>query len=151
MPAGVAFSPDGKLIASSTRDHSVTLWDFKSGQAILPALFGHTGRVASVAFSRDGKILATGGADGDIRLWDVDTHELLGTFQTPQQEIKAIAFRSDGEALASVEHDDSITFWSVAPDDWIKEACHLANRNLTQQEWNTYIGSRPYRRTCPNQ
>lgn len=151
MPVGVAFSPDGKLIASSTRDHSVTLWDFKSGQAILPVLFGHTGRVASVAFSRDGKILATGGADGDIRLWDVDTHELLGTFQTPQQEIKAIAFRSDGEALASVEHDDSITFWSVAPDDWIKEACHLANRNLTQQEWNTYIGSRPYRKTCPNQ
>src|SRR5262249_10344971 len=148
---GVAFSPDGKLLASSTHDYSVTLWDFKSGQAILPVLFGHTHRVASLAFSHDGKILASGGADGDIRLWDVDTHELLGTFQTQQQAVKAIAFSPDGGILASVEHDDSITFWNLAPDGWIKEACRVANRNLTQQEWNTYIGSRPYRKTCPDQ
>jgi WD40 repeat protein len=150
MPAGVAFSPGGKLMASSTRDHSVTLWDFKSGQAILPVLFGHTHRVASLAFSRDGRILASGGADGDIRLWDVDTHELLGTFQTPQQEVKAIAFSPDGGTLASVEHDDSIIFWNVAPDGWISEACRVSNRNLTPQEWNTYIGSRPYKKTCPD-
>jgi len=151
MPVGVAFSPDGKLMASSTRDHSVTLWDFKSGRAILPLLVGHTARVAGVAFSRDGKILASGGADGDIRLWDVDTHELLGTFQTQQQEVNSVVFSPDGGTLASVEHDDSITFWKVAPDSWIKEACRVANRNLTQQEWTTYIGSRPYRKTCPNQ
>jgi len=150
MPAGVAFSTDAKLMASSTRDHSVTLWDFKSGQAVLPVLFGHTGRVASVAFSRDGKILASGGADGDIRLWDVDTHELLGTLQTQQQEVNSIVFSPDGGTLASVEHDDSIIFWNVAPDGWISEACRVANRNLTPQEWNTYIGSRPYKKTCPD-
>jgi WD40 repeat protein len=148
MPVGVAFSPDGKLIASGTQDHSVTLWDFKSGQPILPILFGHTGRVASAAFSPDGKILASGGADGDIRLWDVDTHELLGTFQTPRQEINSIVFSPDGGTLVSVGHDDVITFWTVEPDGWMKEACHVANRNLTQPEWNTYIGNRPYRKTC---
>ena len=71
MPAGVGFNPDGTLLASSTRDHSVTLWNVRNGQPLPPLLYGHTQAVTGVSFSSDGKILASGSADDSIRLWDV--------------------------------------------------------------------------------
>lgn len=149
MPVGVSFNPDGTLLATSTRDHSVTIWNVRSGQPTQPLLYGHTGSVSSVAFRRDGKLLASGSADGDIRLWDVETHELLGTLSAQQKEINSIAFSSKTGDLASVGKDDSIIFWDLDFANWSSRACRLANRNLTPQEWNTYLGSSPYRKTCP--
>lgn len=84
--AGVNFNPDGTLLATSTRDHSVTIWNVRSGQTTQPLLYGHIGSVSSVAFQGDGKLLASGSADSDIRLWDVETHELLGTLSAQQKE-----------------------------------------------------------------
>jgi WD40 repeat protein len=149
MPTGVSFNPDGTLLATSTREHSVTVWNVRSGQPIQPALYGHTGAVSSVAFRRDGKVLASGSADGDIRLWDVETHELLGTLSAQQKGIKSVVFSPQKGALASVGEDDSIIFWDADFADWSIRACRIANRNLTPKEWNTYFGTSPYRKTCP--
>jgi WD40 repeat protein len=149
MPAGVSFNPDGTLLATSTREHSVTVWNVRNGQPIQPALYGHTGAVSSVAFRRDGKVLASGSADGDIRLWDVETHELLGTLSSQQKDIKSVAFSPQKGVLASVGEDDSIIFWDADFEDWSSRACRIANRNLTPKEWNTYFGTSPYRKTCP--
>lgn len=150
MPAGVSFHPDGKLLAMSTRENSVTVWNFRNGQPLLPVLYGHTQSVSSVDFGRDGKVLASGGADGDIRLWDVVTQELVGTLNTQQKAIKNVAFSPVGGLLASVGDDDSILFWEVDYEAWSARACRIANRNLTRTEWDTYLGNRPYRKICPN-
>src|SRR6266702_5985515 len=66
----IAFSPDGKLLASGGEDQTVRLWDVSSGQC-LKILQGHTHRVRSVAFSPDSDVLASGSEDQTVRLWDV--------------------------------------------------------------------------------
>jgi len=95
-------------------------------------------------------VLASGSQDGDVRLWDVETHELLGTLRAKQKAIKSVAFSPQGGLLASVGEADLIAFWEVDFDGWASRACRIANRNLTQLEWSTYLGNRPYRKTCPN-
>ena len=57
---GVAISPDGKIAATGTEDHTIVLWDLATGKK-LAAYTGHSGPVHAVAFSPDGKFLATGG------------------------------------------------------------------------------------------
>jgi WD40 repeat protein len=64
----VAFSADGRFLASASDDKSVRLWDAKSGRC-LSRLAGHTGNVSSLAFSCDGTVLASGARDHTVRLW----------------------------------------------------------------------------------
>ena len=150
MPVAASFNSGGTLLATSTPGHSVTVWNVSSGQAILPVLYGHTRAVSGLAFNDDGKLLASASADGTIRLWDVPTHELIGTLSTRGAAIHSIAFEPRGGVLASVDEGDSIIFWTVSYEEWVRRACHIANRNLTREEWNTYLGTRPYRKTCPD-
>jgi WD40 repeat protein len=66
---GVAFSPDGRLLATASADGTARLWDPATGQH-QRTLTGHTNAVLGVAFSPDGRLLATAGDDGTMRLWD---------------------------------------------------------------------------------
>jgi WD40 repeat protein len=148
MPVGVSFNADGTILATSTQGHSVTLWKVKGWHPIPPVLYGHTQAVSSVAFSADSKILASGSADGDIRIWDVQVHELIGSLGVPPEAVNSITFEPRKGILASVGGDNSIVLWNVDFDDWISQACRIANRNLTPKEWNTFLGTHSYRKTC---
>src|SRR5690242_16035002 len=65
----VAFSPDGKILATASFDNTVKLWDYASGKEI-NTLKGHTAPVYSPAFNPAGTILASAGQDNTIRLWN---------------------------------------------------------------------------------
>ena len=111
----IAFSTDGRTLASGSWDNTVRLSDALTG-AHQKTLTGHTGVILSIAFSPDSTILASGGGDRDntIRLWDVLTgHQKTLTGHT--DGVSSIAFSPDGGTLASGGswNDDTVRLWDT--------------------------------------
>jgi hypothetical protein len=93
----VAFSPDGKLLASASQGHTVRVWDPATG-ASLQTLEGHSDSVYAVAFSPDGKLLASASFDHTVRVWDTATRLSLRTLRT-DVVVWELSFSSDGQYL----------------------------------------------------
>jgi WD40 repeat protein len=107
---GLAFSPDGTLLAFAGADGNVYLVAPASGE--VRALRGHRGPVDSVRFSRDGALLASGGSDGAVRLWrrDGTPMRLLGY----QGDVHLLRFTPDGATLIAAGFDRTLRRWRLA-------------------------------------
>jgi tetratricopeptide (TPR) repeat protein len=110
---GVAFSPDGKRLASAACDQTVKVWDAQTGQEIR-TLRGHTSDVTSVVFSPDGKRLASSCNDHTVKLWDAQTGQELRTLKGHTGAVTRVAFSPDGRRLASASEGHLVKVWDTA-------------------------------------
>ena len=107
---GVAFSPDGRLLATASHDKTARLWDPATGEH-LRTLTGHDQDVHGVAFSPDGRLLATASGDGTARLWDPATGQHLRTLTGHDGNVFGVALSPDGRLLATASRDETVRIW----------------------------------------
>ncbi len=108
----VAFSPDGRTLASSSDDKTVRLWDTVSGKE-LARLAGHTRYVRSVAFVTNSNFLVSASDDNTLKLWDTTTLKEVGTLLGHSAAIKSIAISPDGKIMASASYDQTVRLWDL--------------------------------------
>lgn len=106
----IAWSPDGKRLASPSFDRTICIWDTETGK-FSQKLKGHECEVGNAAWSPDGKIIAAGARDGTVRLWNTKNGKYMRELKGHSQLVRSVSWSPDGHILASSSDDHTVIFW----------------------------------------
>ncbi|KAJ5640336.1 uncharacterized protein N7484_008198 [Penicillium longicatenatum] len=109
----IAWSQDGRRLASGSDDNTVRIWDPATGQCA-SILEGHGDSVNSIAWSQDGRRLASGSDDNTVRIWDPATGQCVSTLGGHSESVLSITWSQDGSRLASGSGDNTVRIWDPA-------------------------------------
>ena len=145
----LAFTPDGAGLAATTGS-AIALWDLDR-RAVRRTLRGHKGAVTSLSFSPDGTLLASGSLDKGAIIWSPVSGEALFRIDDAinPADVIGVAFTGDGRTLATRSRSGSVRLWDMDGGHWTELACSIVNRNLTPEEWDTFLPGESYRPACP--
>ncbi len=109
----VTISPDSQILASTSEDKTIKLWQLSTGQE-LRTLKGHSYWVRTLAMTPNGQILASGSDDTMIKLWQLSTGQELRTLKGHSRWVRSVAITPDGQMLASGSNDETIKLWQLS-------------------------------------
>ncbi|HEY0484424.1 MAG TPA: hypothetical protein VGD37_43185 [Kofleriaceae bacterium] len=151
----VAWSPDGRRLATASEDRTARVWDAVSGHAL--TRLAHQGRVTAVAWRPDGRQLATASEDGTARVWDAVSGQALTLLLAHHGRVTAVAWRPDGRQLATASEDGTARVWDAVSGQaltllkhqdgvtsvaWDRRGTRLATASMdrTAQVWDAVSG-----------
>ena len=143
----VRFSPDGRMLAVGDTSGNVVIWDVAKRRTVGSPLAGQNVSVDTVGFDPSDRMLATMSDDGNLRLWDVATQKLIGAPIPVSTGGGTAEFFPDGTHVLG-DFGSTGVVWNVDPVAWEAQACRVAHRDLTREEWNDFLGQRTHRPVC---
>ncbi len=147
------FEPDGKTLISGSNDQTIRRWDVASGQPLGEAIEGDRSQIWALTLleAKNGEepVLVSLGSTGNVQRWDWRTFLPLGPALRTAIETESMAITRNGERFYLGTFDATAQMWHVVPTSWREQACTIANRNLTEDEWAAYLRGIPYAATCP--
>ncbi len=152
--SAVAFSADSRQVAvASTASRTIVVLDLATLQTTGEWALAADEVVLGMVWSPDGRTVAVTSVSGTlpgVSLWDTRRGARLGSVQRwPGGRWFASSFAADGKSLAATSEDGALAVMDTDPERWRAQACSIANRNLTYEEWAAVMGDEPYRLTCP--
>ncbi len=150
----VALNAEGSILAWGDDTRLIGLWHIPTDSRIGENLSGHREPISDLEFADvDGDgvegLLASASDDATARVWEIRARRLVARVEAHREDVTAVAISPDAALMITSSQDESIWVGDLDPETWVRAACELAGRNMSQEEWDALELEGDYIRHCP--